>query len=216
MNKLLVLMGISLLALSYSPEAQAQLFIKKDFKGRQATEYYLAGAVPERDGKVCFVDTVDVPGATQAQIYAGLAQWASFRYAPSVESGEWTDENYFANTEFCTVKEADAEGGHIVCAAQEYMVFNNKALAKDYTIINYTLTLDIQDERVISTLTNIVYTYTLAEDYTERIVAEDWISDAEALNKKGELHRTVARFRIKTVDLAEELFKEVAASATPQ
>lgn len=195
-------------------EAQAQLLIKKNFKGKHDTAYYLAGAVPERDGKVFFSDTIAVAGASKGQIYTGLAQWAAFRYAPSVENGEWTDDNYFANTEFPTVS-ADAEAGSIICSAQEYMVFTNKTLAKDYSVLNYTLSLDIQDGQVIASLTDIVYTYTLAEDYAERILAEDWITDAEAINKKGALHRTVARFRIKTVDLVEELFKEVAASATP-
>lgn len=214
MKRTIALMGTLCLMTLCATEAQAQLLIKKNFKGKHDNAYYLAGAVPERDGKVFFADTIAVEGASKAQIYNGLAQWAAFRYSPSVENGEWTDDNYFANTEFPIVN-ADAEAGSIVCLAQEYMVFTNKTLAKDYSVVNYTLSLDIQDGLVVATLTDIVYTYTLAEDYAERIVAEDWISDAEAINKKGELHRTVARFRIKTVDLVEELFKEVAASATP-
>ena len=36
--------------------------MKKDYQGRQPSEYYLKGAVPERDGKVVFTRDIDVPG----------------------------------------------------------------------------------------------------------------------------------------------------------
>lgn len=212
MKKLLSLIAVLCVSMLCST-AQAQLLIKKDFKGRMDADAYLAGAVPETDGKVCFSATIPAEGRTADQIYAGLSQWASFRFSPEVESGEWTDANYFKNTEFARVKEADAAGHVIVCAANEEMVFTNKMLAKDYTLVSYTLTLEATDGAVRATMTDIVYTYTLAEDSPERITAEDWITDSEAINKKGQLYRTVARFRIKTVDLANELFTEIEASA---
>lgn len=212
MKKLFALLAVLCVSL-LSGTAQAQLLIKKDFKGRMDADAYLAGAVPEQDGKVCFSATIPAEGRTAAQIYAGLSQWASFRFSAGVESGEWTDANYFKNTDFAAIREADAEQGLIVCAANEEMVFTNKMLAKDYTLISYTLRLEVMEGAVAATMTDIIYTYTLAEDDPERITAEDWISDAEAINKKGQLHRTVARFRIKTVDLANELFTEIEASA---
>ena len=212
MKKLFALLAVLCLPL-FCGNALAQLLIKKDFKGRMDADAYLAGAVPEKDGMVCFEAAIPCEGKTAAEIYAGLSQWAALRYTPSVESGEWTDVNYYSNTEFARVKEADAESGLIVCAANEEMVFTNKMLAKDYTIISYTLSLQVSDGQVLATMTDIVYTYTLSEDYPERLAAEDWISDAEAINKKGQIYRTVARFRIKTVDLANELFTEIEAAA---
>ena len=61
-------------------------------------------------------------------------------------------------------------------------------------------------------LNNISYTYNLTET-PDKIVAEDWITDKEAISKKGTLYRNAAKFRIKTVDLKNELVKEITEAA---
>ena len=41
------------------------------------------------------------------------------------------------------------------------------------------------------------------------MIAEDWITDDNAFNKKGELKKFEGKFRRKTIDLKEQLIKEL-------
>ena len=43
-----------------------------------------------------------------------------------------------------------------------------------------------------------------------RMTAEEWITDSYCLNKKGALKRINGKFRIKTIDLVNELKKEIS------
>lgn len=196
--------------------AHAQLFLKKDYQGRQPQEVYVAqGAVPEKDGKVCFEKDIEVFARTKAQILQSLQSWASYRYMANTEQGKWSDANYFKNLAYAQVYEYDAEAGIITCQGSEEMVFTNKTLSKDYCEVNYTLRLNVSDNHVHATLTDIEYTYNFTSSTeTQRMPAEKWITDSEALSKNGtEMLRGAARFRVKTIDLADELFSEIANAA---
>lgn len=53
-------------------------------------------------------------------------------------------------------------------------------------------------------VTNITYLY--PEDSRERLAAEEWITDKQAMNKdQTKLINRIAKFRIKTIDLVESL-----------
>lgn len=205
------LLAIAAIALS-ATTADAQIFTKKFFQGRQESTHYLQGAVPEVGGKVQFDHTFSVEGRSSSDIVRGIAQWASLRYAASTEKGIWTDADYFKNTAYASLLEYEPEKGILVCRGNEEMVFTNKTLAKDYTIIEYVLRINVSGTQVKTSISNIVYTYQLTEQPT-RIPAEDWITDKEAISKKGELYRNSARFRVKTVDFAAEIFSEIEAAA---
>ena len=192
--------------------AQAQLFSKKNFKGKMEASAYMQGAVPEVNGKVEFNENFSAPGKTKDQIFQKVLSWANLRYMPETERGVWNDDNYYKNNEFSKVVSADKNTGIIVCQADENIVFTNKTLAKDYTRANYTLSIRVNDNGGEVTMNNIIYTYNLTEN-PERIAAEDWITDKEAISKKGGLLKGAARFRIKTVDLKIELVKEIADAA---
>ena len=192
--------------------AQAQLFSKKNFKGKMEASAYMQGAVPEVNGKVEFNENFSAPGKTKDQFFQKVLSWANLRFMPETERGVWNDDNYYKNNEFSKVVSADKNTGVIVCQADENIVFTNKTLAKDYTRVNYTLTIRVKDNGGEVTMNNIIYTYNLTENL-ERIAAEDWITDKEAISKKGGLLKGAARFRIKTVDLKNELVKEIADAA---
>ena len=66
----------------------------------------------------------------------------------------------------------------------------------------------MRDGPVAVEMSQLYYTYVFVED-PERMAAEEWISDREAFDKKGRLLKSVARFRVKTVDLKDELMKEI-------
>ncbi len=156
-----------------------------------------------------FTTTIAAPGKTAAQLYPLIAQWANLRYMPNTENGLWNDPDYYFNKDNAAVKTADKAKGLFVCQGDEEQVFSNRILAKDYCIMNYTLTIQLGEGSVTATMSNISYVYTLSET-PERIAAEDWITDSEAFNRKGtKMLKGSGKFRIKTVDLKNQLFKEI-------
>ncbi len=174
--------------------------------------YTQAGAVPEVDGKVVFTETIDAQGKSQEELYKRLSSWANLRFMPNTENGEWYEPSYYKNFEYSTIKTADKDG-LIVCMADEEQVFSNKTLSKDFTRMNYTLSMQFGNGKVIATISNISYVYT-ATGNASRIPAEDWITDKEALSKKGGLMRIPGRFRVKTIDLKNELFAQITKVVT--
>lgn len=188
--------------------SQAQgLFSKKEFKGKLDRSAYLQGAVPVEDGQVVFSDAFDTDKPAE-EVFRRLQQWASFRYMPETQNGEWNDDNYFKNFEYARVSRCDAATGVIECTGDEELVFTNKILARDASRIAYQLSIAVKGNNVLIQMIVHYFTYSLSET-PERILATDWITDSEAFNKKGELLRNVAKFRIKTIDLKNELFKEI-------
>lgn len=198
------------LALPLMADAQSKgLFAKKPIKMNKDMSAYMAGAVPEVDGKVVFSQNMAFAGKSKEQVFANLAQWASLRYMPDTEHGVWNDKDYYKNLKNAKVVVADESAGMIACQADEEQVFSNKTLAKDFCRMNYELELKIEDSQVVATIKTISYVYRLTE-IPERIVAEDWITDKEAINKKGNLLRMSGKFRVKTIDLKDQLFAEIA------
>ena len=207
MRKLLTALVAVLLPLCVA-DAQG-LFSNKEYSGgRQPREAYMQGAVPEVDGKVAFSKTFNAAGMSKFDIYLKLSQWATFRYNPDTERGKWNDADYFKNTEYARILKASAEEGTIKIQGNEEMVFTNKTLAKDYAIASYILLLTIKDGSATAEMQNISYTYNLT-DTPERIEAEDWITDREAITKANKLNKGSGKFRVKTIDLKDELFKEI-------
>ena len=208
MKKNIIVAMTLMLAWLCAGTASAQLLMKKEYQGRQPQEYYLKGAVPERGGKVVFSREFEVPGRSRQDLFYAVGRWAELRYAPNTVRGEWYEPTYYHNFEFANVQIADVDEGNLLCQGDEEMVFTNKVLNRDAARLQYVLQFHVSDGKVSAEISQIVYTYTLVE-MPERIPAETWITDSEAINKKGRLLKASARFRVKTVDLKDELFKEI-------
>lgn len=156
---------------------------------------YLAGAVPEVDGKVVFKKEFDLAGAQQDAIYERMLNWATNRMAQ--------------NENVSRVVYSDKDKGSIAAMGQEYLVFKSSALSLDRAVLNYQLTITCQPGKCIVELEKIRYTYQEKEKYD----AEEWITDEVALNKaKTKLVRGLAKFRTKTVDFAEDMFDSAQAA----
>lgn len=170
-------------------------------------EYLKAGVVPEVNGKVVFSKTIQIAGKTKADIGKALAGWASVRYMANTESGYWSDAAYYKNCEFAKVTSHDATAGKMTCQGDEEQVFSNRTLAKDYARFQYKLNVQYSDGTITATVSEISYKY----DVAEMMTAEEYITDKEAITKKGTLNRMYGKFRAKTVDLVNELFAELAS-----
>ena len=85
-----------------------------------------------------------------------------------------------------------------------------KPLAKNYTQAFYLLDLNVSDGKVEFSLNTLSFNVDQGEGEFLRMNAEEWITDAKCLNKKGALKRMNGKFRIKTIDLVNELKKEIS------
>lgn len=207
-----IIIALVAAALPMMMQAQSEgLFARRTPKEAKASQaaYAQKGAVPEVDGKVVFKDVIAAPGKTKDDLFAKVAQWASLRYEPNSQMGVYTDAGFFKNLEFSKVAEADKQSGNIQCQGAEELIFSIKPLAKNFTQAFYLLDLTVTDGQIGFNLHTLSFNVDEGEGQFVRVAAEDWITDAECLNKKGELRRIPGKFRVKTIDLVAELKKEI-------
>lgn len=208
-----IIMTLMVAMLPFCMNAQNTGLFGKKNTSNKVTDFtpYMQGAVPVENGLVTFSKTLTATGKSKEELYRQIASWASARYMPNIENGKWTDPDYFRNLAYSSVKvvgDASASTTQITCQGNEEIVFSNKILERDYAEIEYKLNISINDGTVKATMTNISYVYTFTSE-RERFTAETYITDDTAFNKKGNFIKQNRKFRVKTVDLANELFAEI-------
>ena len=159
---------------------------------------YLAGAVPEVDGKVVFETIIEAPGKTKKQIYDLLLE----------DMTRLTKEdNQFEQSTIVQLENNDYS--QIVGSYQEWLVFKNKPLVLDRTRLFYHLIAEIKDGEATIKMTRIHYLYDEEREPTP-YKAEEWINDKYGLNKKmTKTSRVSGKFRIKTIDRKDYLFNRL-------
>ena len=172
----------------------AQLFKKAD---KNIEPQYAQGSIPVINGKVTFEETIPVAGITSAQIYDIAQAWIKERFVePTVLSKkEFHSEN----------------PNSMVIKSEEYIVFKNKFLVLDRARIYYYLTLTANEGSCTFNMSRITYWYDEEEDKggLKNMKAEEWITDENAFNKKGELKPFESKFRCKTIDLKNMLVNDL-------
>lgn len=161
---------------------------------------YLAGAVPEVDGKVVFTKEFSIPGMSQDEIFQRLNAWMETH----MKKNENTSRVVFA----------DKEKGQVVSLGDEWIIFSSSALSLDRTRILYQMAAFCEPEKCNIEISKIRFIY---QEGKERFTAEEWIVDEYTLNKdKTKLIRGLAKWRRKSVDFMDDMFKEAteALSAT--
>ena len=156
---------------------------------------YLKGAVTEENGKVVFTTTIEAPGKTADQIFDIIKTYLT----------KMTSEK---NQHFARIVVDNKESHELGATYDEWLVFKSSALVLDQTRMLYVLKARCVDGKATITMSNIRYIYDEARKplhYT----AEEWISDKEALNKKGtRLLPLSGKFRRKTIDRKDFLFNK--------
>lgn len=154
----------------------------------QEESKYLAGAVPEVDGKVVFSHEFDLTGASQDAIYERMHQFLTQRMNENENNSRIIFE--------------DKAKGMAVAAGEEYLVFSSSALSLDRAVIYYQITTTSSPGKCLMEVERIRYLYQEKERYT----AEEQISDKIALNKaKTNIYRGYKKFRVKTIDFVDKL-----------
>lgn len=158
---------------------------------------YLAGAVPETNGQICFQKSFRVPGKTTEQIQAVIANWVQ----------QLVDRSIPAPGKYARIMESS--GSTVVARVCEWLVFKQKVLNLDRARFRYQISSTVEGDRVTLSATSLYYYYNenMEGENGQLIKAEDWISDKEALNKaQTRLYPKSGKFRRKTVDYMEALF----------
>ncbi len=156
---------------------------------------YLLGAVPVVDGKVVFSKTIEAPGKSAAQIYGILKQYME----------KMTKESNQIHSQILVADDSKHELGG---SYEEWLVFKKTLLQLDRTRFLYVLEANCSDGKADVTLSRIRYLYDENRN-PEHLKAEEWITDKEAVNKKGtKLLPISGKFRRKTIDRKDFLFNK--------
>ena len=163
---------------------------------------YLLGAVPEVDGVVTFQKSFSVTDKSESQIFNILLEHIN----DSIVGNAIQDPTQ----PYTRIISNEREDGTIVARIEEYMIFFKAFLSLDRTRFRYLLNASVKGQKVNLVITQINYYYNEDMDGKNGVPykAEEWITDKEAVNKKGtKLYPRSGKFRRKTVDRVEEIFE---------
>ena len=157
---------------------------------------YLAGTVPEENGKIVFTMDLDAPGQSAETIYNKL-----YSCINGLTKGE--DELPESGIALVNPKE------HIIAARfKEWLVFTNNFLSLDRSEFNFTLIANCTDGHAHVTMERMSYSYEEDRPTGFHSTAEEIISDKAALNKKGtKVNKVTGKFRRKTIDRKDAIFQ---------
>lgn len=161
---------------------------------------YLVGGVEEVDGKVCWVKKFSAPGMTADALYDKmLAMMQEFVKTPE-------------QTKRSSVAVVNKTNHQIGVRLQENLVFTNKLLSLDQTILNYNLIITCTKGECEVKFMNISYNYERGRETEANYTAEEMIADKVALNKKktGFTKGGSKKFRTKTIDRKDAVFEYIA------
>lgn len=154
---------------------------------------YLTGAVPLVDGKVIFSKEIANSALSKEQIFNLANDWANKLF---ITKGEDKNRVAFSNP----------DEGRIVCYGDHMLVLKRSTLALDRTRMGYIMEIKCSPGRCDVKISNISYLYNVSyQKEPVRYTAESWITDEYALSK-NKLIRGSKFFRMKTIDLSNELF----------
>jgi colicin import membrane protein len=102
----------------------------------------------------------------------------------------------------------DKEKHELGATFNEWLVFKSTVIMLDQTRMLYVLKVRCYDGKADIQMTNIRYVYDENRN-PQNYTAENWITDKEALNKKGTRVLPVSgKFRRKTIDRKDFLFNK--------
>ena len=168
---------------------------------------YLAGAVVEENGLVTFTKTFSIKGMEEAQIRSLVLGYIKTTLVGGGIEGPRT-----------RLVDDGKENGTMVARVEEWMVFKRGFAYLDATRFRYTVTAQVEGNKVTMKINQISYLYDEKIDDENKptgeegtvYVAEEWITDANALNKKKtKLAKGSGKFRYRTCERVEKIFDKM-------
>lgn len=167
---------------------------------------YLQGAVPVKNGIIVFEKEYKVPGKNRQQIFSTIRKY--------VEEQLVNGEN---SLEQSRIIEADSTSGTLAASIEEWMYFKRKAWVTDCARFFYQLNFHIDNEIFKVEMLRLRYIYEedrYGAQNAGPMLAEDWITDEEAIKKNGrELTKLGGKFRRFTIDRKDQIFDAAAKAA---
>lgn len=159
--------------------------------------YIREDAVPEVDGKVVFNYNCELPGKTAQQIY-------DLTYT-ALDSLAHTPNQIKSGIALINRKE------HVIASRNlEWLEFSKSFVSLDRTKFGYTIIAKCTDNHLHLSIERISYTYEEERSTGFHTTAEKWITNKNAVNKKGtKLTPGMAKFRKKTIDRKDAIFKYI-------
>lgn len=165
--------------------------------GEKEDPKYLAGAVPEVNGKIVFTRELSIPGMTKAEIYRRASDWLTNKLAATKSA----ESKLYVN---------NSAEGTMEASVKDEITFHSSAFSLDKTEIFYGLTVTTETGQCKLTIQHIRYTYNGGKD---RYTASEMISDEMALNKsKTKMVIGLAKWRRKTIDYVDDLATNLASA----
>lgn len=168
---------------------------------------YLEGAVVEENGIVTFTKTFTIKGMDEAQIRSLVLGYIKTTLVGGGIEGPRT-----------RLVDDGKESGTMVARVEEWMVFKRGFAYLDATRFRYTVTAKVEGNKVTLKINQISYLYDEKIDDENQptgeggtiYVAEEWITDANALNKKKtKLAKGSGKFRYRTCERVDKIFDKM-------
>lgn len=166
---------------------------------------YLAGSVPEEDGFVVFRQSFQCPGHSRADIYDALENYAKSLLKSPVHLQQ------------CRITQATPDEGVVAASMEETLTFRSTNWILDTARFYYQVVFTAHKDSFDIMLRRIHYIYEPMEvnGVQTGLSAEDWITDREALNKKGQLRKVGGKkFRRATIDRKDAIFQGAYEAVT--
>ena len=181
-----------LLAIASLYTLQAQITAPAVVSRSETDPHYLQGAVPVVEGYAVIERDITVSAdLTPDQLNDRLSQWL---------------DRCMKDERIRYYQRLEAKQPHTLQQSVSMEItFSKNFIAHDYADLAYVLTLDTHEPGHVRLLmSHIAYRYNDG-DKMVKYTGEDIIADPIALNKKGQIYRGYKKFRIKTIDLVDEL-----------
>lgn len=158
---------------------------------------YLKGAVTEENGTVVFRQNFTCEGHSKAQIYNALEQYTKDLTKSKVALLQ------------CRLTQMTPEEGIVAASMEETLTFKSTNWILDTARFFYQVVFTASEGGFEAMLRRIHYIYEPMEvpGIEGGLKAEEWITDANALNRKGKLTKVGGKkFRLRTIDRKDEIF----------
>lgn len=164
---------------------------------------YLTGAVPMKNGIIVFEKEYKVPGKNKAEIFNNLKNFVQKKLIKGENSLEQS-----------RIIESDSIKGTLAASIEENLYFKKTAWVTDYTRFFYQINYIVSDEKFSVEMLRLRYIYEedrYGNQNTSPMIAEEWITDKEAIKKNGkELTKIGGKFRKFTIDRKDQIFDDSA------
>lgn len=187
--------------LVWAVSSYAQTSREKDNALDYSDKRYLAGAIHTEDGKVVFSKQLDITGIPVGTAMELTTQWATGPLAEDGFNGK--------------AHNIDNNAGYLAINIDGDLTFKSSAFQLDKATIMFILDVKFTDNRCLLTFRNIRYLYAINPNNAKRdvILADNWITDKEALNKAGtKMYAMNGKFRIRTIQLVDYLTESLRNS----